>query len=120
MASRTVNDEQEKSSPGVAAALAVLAAADAACCAALGKRSRGQDHRQAVLLVKTIFPFGTEMARALSELLAAKDDVHYGSSLVSANKAERMVRQATILLEFFVDRYTDDPLRGNCIQRPPS
>lgn len=37
-----------------AAALAVLggiAAADAACCAALGRRSRGQDRRQAIELV---------------------------------------------------------------------
>jgi hypothetical protein len=36
--------------PGVAAALAVLAgiaAADAACCAALGERSRGQAHQEA-------------------------------------------------------------------------
>jgi len=38
-------------SRSVAAALAVLAgiaASDAACCAALGRRSRGDDHRQAV------------------------------------------------------------------------
>ena len=44
-----VGDEHDNvATPGVAAALAVLAgiaASDAACCAVPGERSRGQDHR---------------------------------------------------------------------------
>lgn len=54
--------------PAVAAALSVLAgiaAADAACCSALGERSRGQDHRQAEQLVATVLPHGPQMAKDL-------------------------------------------------------
>ena len=45
-----VADPNEPTSLGVSAANAVLAgiaAADAACCAALGERSRSEDHRDA-------------------------------------------------------------------------
>jgi len=47
-------EENDLANEHVSAALAVLAgiaAADAACCATLGQRSRGQDHRQALALV---------------------------------------------------------------------
>ena len=40
--------DDELATPNVAASLAVLAgiaASDAVCCAVLGRRSRGQDHR---------------------------------------------------------------------------
>ena len=46
----TVADANEPTSLGVSSANAVLAgiaAADAACCAALGERSRSEDHRDA-------------------------------------------------------------------------
>jgi hypothetical protein len=55
-------EPDEMATPGVAAALAVLAgiaASDAACCAVLGQRSRGQDHRQATFFeVKNILGVG--------------------------------------------------------------
>lgn len=44
-----------------AAALAVLAgiaASDAACCAALGRRARGHDHREATDLLEHVEPGG--------------------------------------------------------------
>jgi hypothetical protein len=51
--------EHVDTAPGVAAALSVLAgiaAADAACGAVLGRRSRGQDHRQAADRWPASFP----------------------------------------------------------------
>ena len=52
-------EEGIPASRSVSAALAVLsgiASADAACCAALGRRSRGEDHREAVALLRQIVP----------------------------------------------------------------
>ena len=93
-----VGAEQDNlATPGVAAALAVLAgiaASDAACCAVLGERSRGQDHRQAVDLVGQVAPDGAAMARDLDRLLTVKDDAHYGMLSMSANKAKSALRQA--------------------------
>jgi hypothetical protein len=50
----TVDDARDADSLSVSAANAVLAgiaAADAACCRALGERSRSEDHRDATKLV---------------------------------------------------------------------
>jgi hypothetical protein len=82
---------------GVAAALAVLAgiaAADAACCHRLGVRSRGQDHTQAVALVKQVIPNGGEVARDLERLLDLKDNAHYGILGVSDGDARTAVEWA--------------------------
>lgn len=91
--------------PAVAAALAVLtgiAAADAACCAALGTRSRSQDHRQAVALVATVTPNGDQMARDLNRLLDKKDGAHYGviattpaGAVAMLNWARRLIHNAS-------------------------
>src|SRR5262245_28320014 len=65
----------------VSASLVVLsgiAAADAACCKKLGKRSRGQDHHQAEDLIRQIKPDGDKAANALHRLLDLKDQAHYG------------------------------------------
>lgn len=101
VASITLDEHNDLATPGVAAALAVLAgiaASDAVCCARLGERSRGQDHRQAVQLLERVSPTGVKMAKALRELLAVKDDSHYGSTLVSVSKAKHMVRRARELI----------------------
>jgi len=85
----------------VAASLAVLAgiaAADAGCCAALGRRARGQNHEEAVVLVRTIAPGGEAMARDLSRLLALKDDAQYGVLVVSAERARLSVAWAQRLV----------------------
>lgn len=83
-------DDEGLALTSVAASLAVLAgiaAADAACCTALGRRSRGQDHDEAVALVRTIAPGGEAIARDLGRLLALKDDAQYGVLVVSAARA---------------------------------
>lgn len=87
----------------VAAALAVLAgiaASDAACCAALGQRSRGQDHKQAEALVRQVEPGGADAGKALSRLLDLKDTAHYGLIHVSGANLKAALRQAGQLIEF--------------------
>jgi len=71
--------------------LAGIAAADAACCAALGRRARGQNHDEATALVRTILPGGHAMARDLGRLLALKDDAQYGVLVVSAERARSSI-----------------------------
>jgi len=93
---------------GVSAALAVLAgiaAADSACCGRLGRRFRGQDHRGAVDLVRTVVPGGPEMARDLGRLLDLKDSAHYGvlgasdrEARTAVERARRMVSHAKAVL----------------------
>jgi hypothetical protein len=98
-----VDDDSESASLGVSAANAVLAgiaAADAACCRALGERSRGDDHRDAIALVAQVSPGGDEAGNALGRLLAIKNDAEYGLSRVSRAKRETAIRQARKLVEF--------------------
>lgn len=96
-----VADPSDLAFPGVAAALAVLAgvaAADAACCARLGRRARGQAHAEALTLIATVAPGGAAMAKDLDRLLARKDSSHYGVAFVSAAEAARMVGWAKRLV----------------------
>lgn len=97
-----LTDDADAATPGVAAALAVLAgiaASDAVCCVKLHKRARGQDHKEAVGLLRTVAPDGIVMAKDLARLLAAKDESHYGLTLVDRNKGRRMVAYARRMIE---------------------
>jgi hypothetical protein len=98
-----VSAEREiPASLSVSASLAVLsgiAASDAACCAALGRRSRGQDHRQAIPLVEQVAGSRTASADLL-RLLDLKDTAHYGVIYVSSQKLAGALRQAGRLVEF--------------------
>jgi hypothetical protein len=96
-------DEADATSFNVAAAnaaLAGIAAADTACCRALGERSRGDNHRDAVALVAQVSPGGAEAATALGRLLALKNDAEYGLTTLSKTKRETALRQARKLVEF--------------------
>lgn len=96
-----VDDDSEAATPSVAASLAVLAgiaASDAACCARLGARPRGQSHAEAVEILGTVEPRGADMAKDLQRLLNRKDDSQYGLAFVSAGEALRMVGWAKRLL----------------------
>jgi hypothetical protein len=96
-----VDDPSDVANAGVAASLAVLAgiaAADAACCARLSARARGQDHREATALVATVVPHGPAMAKDLDRLLDRKDSVHYGAAMISAAEGARMVSWAARLV----------------------
>lgn len=98
-----LDDQSSLASPGVAAALAVLAtiaASDAACCSQLGKRPRGQNHSQATALVKTLAPHGNTMAKTLADILSAKDDSHYGLTLVNETKARQLALKARKIVDW--------------------
>lgn len=96
-------EEQLPESATAAAAVAVLAgiaAADAACCAALGRRSRSQSHRDAADLLCQVEPGGGSAAATLRRLLDLKDTAHYGLIAVSGQRLKRALRQAADLVEF--------------------
>ncbi|HLG00173.1 MAG TPA: hypothetical protein VI916_06865 [Acidimicrobiia bacterium] len=96
-----IDDDSDDATPSVAASLAVLAgiaASDAACCARLGVRARGQSHPEAVELLGTVEPRGGDMAKDLRRLLNRKDDSQYGVAFVSAGEASRMVGWAERLV----------------------
>jgi len=99
--------EQEiPASRSVAAALAVLsgiASADAACCAALGRRSRGEDHREAAALLRQIVPDGARAATALIDLLNLKDTAQYGLIPITGRELIVARRRAKALLDFAGD-----------------
>lgn len=95
-------EDDELANDNVAAALAVLAgiaAADAACCSSLGRRSRGQDHRQAIQLVAQAGPDGKALSQALRRLLDLKDGAHYGMIYVGAAKAKAAIRNAKAIID---------------------
>jgi hypothetical protein len=82
------------------AVLAAIAAADAACCHALGERSRSDDHRDAVNLVKQVTPGGAAAGSRLQRLLSLKDESQYGFGGMGALKHAAAIRQAKALVEF--------------------
>ena len=73
---------------------------NAACCAALGERSRSEDHRDATRLLALVTPGGDDAANALGRLLAVKNDAEYGLTNVSRAAREQALRQARKLVEF--------------------
>jgi hypothetical protein len=86
----------------VAAALAVLAgiaAADAICGIRLGRWSRGQDHEQAVRLLRDVVLHDATLPNKLGRLLADKDATHYSPNLITIAKARTLVRHAASLVE---------------------
>ncbi len=94
-------DDVEYASPAAAlAVLAGIAASDAACCKALGRRSRAQDHREAASLFEQVTPGGKAAANTLSRLLNLKDEAHYGLFDVGGQNLKSALRQASSLVEF--------------------
>jgi hypothetical protein len=82
------------------AVLAGIAAADAACCKALGRRSRTDDHDQAATLVEQIAPDGDDAAKSLRALVALKNDAQYGFYTVGSGELTKAVRGARKLVQF--------------------
>lgn len=98
-----IRDEPDPDWASAAAALAVLAgisASDAACCKALGERSRGQDHHDAEALLELIEPGGKNAANAIRRLINLKDEAHYGFYHVSAQDLRSAITQAQRLIRF--------------------
>ena len=93
-------DREYSSAAASLAVLAGIAAADAACCKALGRRSRGQDHRQAADLIEQVEPGGKEAGSTLRRLVALKDEAHYGLFDIRGNDLRAVLRQAHRLVDF--------------------
>lgn len=100
MTAGEAGDVEYASAAAALAVLAGIAASDAACCAALGRRSRGQDHQQATGLVEQVEPGGIKAAKALRRLLSLKDEAHYGLFDVSGQDLQAALRQAKALVDF--------------------
>jgi hypothetical protein len=103
-------DVEYASAAAALAVLAGMAASDAACCVALGRRSRGQDHLQAIELVEQVAPGGAQAAKAVRRLLSLKDEAHYGLFDVGGRDLQAALRQAKTLVDF----------AGAAIQRRPA
>ncbi len=93
-------DVEYASAAATLAVLAGIAASDAACCAALGRRSRAQDHQQAAKLVGQVEPGGDQAAKALRRLLSLKDEAQYGFFDVGGQDLQAAIRQARTLVDF--------------------
>jgi hypothetical protein len=82
------------------AILAGIAAADAACCQELGKRSRSENHHDAEARLEQITPRGKRAASQLRQLIDIKDTAHYGFINIGASQLKRSLRQAQHLVAF--------------------
>ncbi|HEY5943151.1 MAG TPA: hypothetical protein VIT89_09850 [Solirubrobacterales bacterium] len=100
MTAGEVGDVEYASAAATLAVLAGIAASDAACCAALGRRSRAQDHQQAAKLVGQVEPGGDQAAKALRRLLSLKDEAQYGFFDVGGQDLQAAIRQARTLVDF--------------------
>jgi hypothetical protein len=80
--------------------LAGIAASDAACCAALGRRSRSSNHHDAERLLREIAPGGPDAANRLRRLLDLKDNAQYGFLHVAGQDLQSVLRQGRVLTEF--------------------
>jgi hypothetical protein len=81
-----------------------VAAADVVCCSALGEHCVGEDHAEAVALLRRTRPNGEDLARALSVLLGMKTRAGYGASPVNATDRKRAQRQVERILRAAQDR----------------
>ena len=98
-----VSTEDSLESHNVAAGLAVLAgiaAADAACCRALGESSRGDDHRDAATFLRRITPGGEAAANDFERLVGLKDKAHYSFLNVSGQDRTSAIRRTSQLGAF--------------------
>lgn len=77
------------------AVLAGIAASDAICAAALGERYSGEDHSAAADLLGRVDP---KLGKALRDLVALKNESHYGALLLAAKDRKKAVRCATTLV----------------------
>jgi hypothetical protein len=97
---REGNDVEYSSQAAALAVLAGVAASDAACCKALRRRSRGQDHRAAVELIETVKPKGKQAAKSLGRLLSPRTRRTTACSTWGGRDLKTALRQANDLVAF--------------------
>jgi HEPN domain-containing protein len=84
-------------------------AVDAILGSRSGERASGQDHGQAVALVRAVPKVGKDAANLLGRLLPLKTKAEYDPAPVSATDAGQAVEQATRLVEIARSVVGDDP-----------
>lgn len=72
-----------------------IAASDSICLAALGHHAHGQDHNDAVILLKSV---DADSAKHLGTLLGMKTRAGYGYSPVSAEQLKKATRAMDALV----------------------
>ena len=90
-----------------AAVHCAISAADALCVFSLGLRHKGEDHRGAVSLFRSISAADERFhknAQRLAEILSLKSDAEYSERLLKEREAELAVQQAERLLGFVKER----------------
>ena len=102
LASAEDNLAAERHTPAAGDAIhAGISAKDAVVTTLTGSTSKGKDHATAAKELKQALgkrPDATTAEKALRELLSAKGDVEYGIALITAARAESLVRRARTLL----------------------
>lgn len=88
------NDARSRKVDVAIAVMAGIAYADAICLAAVGERSAGADHADAVALLKEV---EDSPAASLQVLVALKSRAQYGVGTVSEDEAKRAMRAVEIL-----------------------
>lgn len=102
VADLVVADDTDLAQPSVAGSLAVMAAiaaSDAICGISLGERPRGDDHNQAVGVLRQVAPDGPKLAQDLKRCLDDKSNSQYGLRFLTASKAQDLVTRARRLVE---------------------
>lgn len=81
------------------AVLAGIAASDAICGQALGKRSSGEAHQEAVALLKTATTNGPTYAKDLNRLLSLKANAQYSSNMLTRSSSDEAVKWSERLVK---------------------
>jgi HEPN domain-containing protein len=106
LASAEDNLAAQRHTPAAGDAIhAGISSKDAIVTMLTGSTSKGKDHATAAKELKQALgkrPEAPTAEKALRELLSAKADVEYGVALVTATKAESLVRRARTLVELAV------------------
>lgn len=84
---------------GSLAVLAGIAASDAICGASLGERAAGENHADAVVLLKRASPPADSSSAQLKRLLDAKTTTQYSPILIGDTKAADLLTAARRLLK---------------------
>jgi hypothetical protein len=84
---------------GSNAILAGIAAADAICGLVLGERSAGDDHTQAINLLKRAIHPSTKAATSLKRLLTQNTPVQYGADAISSSDAADLIKWARDIVQ---------------------
>lgn len=96
----------ERHTPAASNAIhAGISAKDAIVTALTGSSGKGKDHATAASELRTALGKRDGAAaaeKAMRELVSAKSAVEYGTALVTAAKAEPLVRRARVLVELAV------------------